>query len=528
MSVSTKELFTAFFKGLAFAKGLNFGEKNRGMAEDRWITIHPFGNMKQGEADAGEGKRYYQRIFINDETDEIEGGLGGKLNGTKISDMGENLRALREDKPLKMSDGQSGKTEKKEPRKPEQIKGNSDTEKKNQEFLDKAEKDLLPTAQYKYASEKFISENKDTAKEYLDKYSDDKNISDYIKKSYRQDIISGGDGYFDQVVENLKDIDNYPNRKAKYEEEKAQIIDKLTDYENKLNAIDLKDRRKTKYLNDIKNIKNDLDGAYRSFDVPLCPANIDTYEDRIQAVKDFQLSKIYRLADKYIRENEYMNYKISEEDQKASEELAKRREQRVEGMRERADKKKEEGAERYERGAKVFDFEQGGIPLGQPNINGRLTSTINKAHNDMDKGYEKYKEGEALERRAKGAEQALNNMRSDDPAIIPKLQEAIRNTDNSAERQRLRDRLDTAIRTLERNKSGGGLNKSTSLYDVEENVTDGRIRFKFDGKPRQEIIDIMKSRGFRWSPSNKAWQRQNTPNGVWSAKKVMEELKQFE
>lgn len=34
MSVSTKELFTAFFKGLAFAKGLNFGEKNRGMAED--------------------------------------------------------------------------------------------------------------------------------------------------------------------------------------------------------------------------------------------------------------------------------------------------------------------------------------------------------------------------------------------------------------------------------------------------------------------------------------------------------------
>lgn len=34
MSVSTKELFTAFFKGLAFAKGLNFGDKNRGMAED--------------------------------------------------------------------------------------------------------------------------------------------------------------------------------------------------------------------------------------------------------------------------------------------------------------------------------------------------------------------------------------------------------------------------------------------------------------------------------------------------------------
>lgn len=106
MSSSIKELSLAFFKGLAFGKGLIMGREiseENGMAEDmaKWITIHPFGNMKQGEADTGEGKRYYQRIFINDETDENEGGLGGKLNGTKISDMGENLRALREDKPLK-------------------------------------------------------------------------------------------------------------------------------------------------------------------------------------------------------------------------------------------------------------------------------------------------------------------------------------------------------------------------------------------------------------------------------------------
>ena len=88
MSVSTKELFTAFFKGLAFAKGLNFGEKNRGMAEDRWITIHPFG-WSQAEGDTGEGKRYYQRIFINDETGEIEKGLGA---GTNIKDLSKTLK----------------------------------------------------------------------------------------------------------------------------------------------------------------------------------------------------------------------------------------------------------------------------------------------------------------------------------------------------------------------------------------------------------------------------------------------------
>ena len=530
MSSSIKELSLAFFKGLAFGKGLIMGRElaeSKDMAEDRWITIHPFGNMKQGEADTGEGKRYYQRIFINDETDEIEGGLGGKLNGTKISDMGENLRALRENKPLKMSDGQSGKTEKKEPRKPEQIKSNNDTEKKNQEFLDKVEKDILPTAQWKNASEKFISENKNIAKGYLDQYSDDKNISEYIKKSYMQDIISGGDGYFAQVVDNLKDIKNYPDRKAKYEAEKKEIKDKLTDYENKLNAIDLKDRRKTKYLNDIKSIKENLDGAYRNFDVPLCAANIDTYEDRIKAVKDFELSKIYRLADKYLRENEYLNYKVSEQDLKSSEQKQKEREARVDRMFERADKKKEEGTERYERGAKVFDFSQGGIPLGQPNINGRLDSTLKRAYRDMDKGYEKYKEGEALESRAKGAEKTLSNMRLDDPAIIPKLQEAVKNSASSAQRQYYRDKLDEAIKIRERANSGG-LSKETKLYTLREDFNDGRIRFEFDGKPRQEVIDIMKSRGFKWSPSNKAWQRQNTPNGVYSAKRVIEELEQYQ
>ena len=63
---------------------------------------------------------------------------------------------------------------------------------------------------------------------------------------------------------------------------------------------------------------------------------------------------------------------------------------------------------------------------------------------------------------------------------------------------------------------------------LNEDFEDGRIRFKFDGVPSQEVRNILKSRGFKWSPSNKAWQRQNTPNGVYSAKKVIEELAQYE
>ena len=78
MSVSTKELFTAFFKGLAFAKGLNFGEKNRGMAEDRWITIHPGGDLDVN-----------RRIEIDDDGTILKGGAMSLL-GTNIKDLSKN------------------------------------------------------------------------------------------------------------------------------------------------------------------------------------------------------------------------------------------------------------------------------------------------------------------------------------------------------------------------------------------------------------------------------------------------------
>lgn len=61
MSVSTKELFTAFFKGLAFAKGLNFGEKNRGMAEDEdgFVTLtDKEGNSYVAQMGKAEKQRY--------------------------------------------------------------------------------------------------------------------------------------------------------------------------------------------------------------------------------------------------------------------------------------------------------------------------------------------------------------------------------------------------------------------------------------------------------------------------------------
>ena len=516
MSVSTKELFTAFFKGLAFAKGLNFGEKNRGMAEDRWITIHPWG-MSQGEADAGEGKGYYRRIEINDETGEIEKGLGA---GTNIKDLSKTLKAKKNGEEAETTSKQPKVAE---PKKPEQVKANSEAEKKNQEFIDKVKEVAVKDNQ----DEERFNRYKDKTLEYLNKYGDNARDKAVIQKAFISQVKNDFFHNLDDVFKNLDSMpteEAYQERKKKYDDKVAEVKGQLDELEDKLNAVDVKDRRKTKYLNEIKRYKEILgEWAYGNYGIKMCRANIDSYEESLKGDKERIKDDLFRLANKWLKENEYMNYKLSDEDKKASEELAQKRSDRVDRMYNRAEEIKKAGYERANKGWEELHE----IPFGQPNIAGR-GDIYKHPTNLIESGYAEVKRGESLERRAKGAEQALSNMRSDDPAIIPKLQEAIRNSTDSAERQRLRERLDTAIRTHERNQSGGGLNKKTKLYDLEENVTDGRIRFKFDGKPRQEVIDIMKSRGFRWSPSNKAWQRQNTPNGVWSAKKVIEELKQYE
>lgn len=129
MSVSTKELFTAFFKGLAFAKGLNFGDKNRGMAEDRWITIHPWG-MSQSEGDTGEGKGYYRRIFIDDETGEIEKGLGA---GTNIKDLSKTLKAKKNGEETEKTSKTDNETTSKQPKAAEPEKRTKKPEEKTEQ-----------------------------------------------------------------------------------------------------------------------------------------------------------------------------------------------------------------------------------------------------------------------------------------------------------------------------------------------------------------------------------------------------------
>lgn len=51
-----------------------------------------------------------------------------------------------------------------------------------------------------------------------------------------------------------------------------------------------------------------------------------------------------------------------------------------------------------------------------------------------------------------------------------------------------------------------------------------RVQFIFDSKPDAETRDLLKANGFRWAPSQGAWQRQLTPAGKAAAERVKQAL----
>lgn len=60
---------------------------------------------------------------------------------------------------------------------------------------------------------------------------------------------------------------------------------------------------------------------------------------------------------------------------------------------------------------------------------------------------------------------------------------------------------------------------------VVENIEIDRLQIIFDEIPSPEIRAELKQNGFRWSPTNKAWQRQLTNNAKYAAKRFLGRLK---
>jgi hypothetical protein len=92
-------------------------------------------------------------------------------------------------------------------------------------------------------------------------------------------------------------------------------------------------------------------------------------------------------------------------------------------------------------------------------------------------------------------------------------------TNNNARIARMKERL----KIMERKESLSGQEtlKEYEGVQVVKNFDIDRTQIFMDSKPSQEVISDLKSSGWKWSPSNKAWQRQITNAAELSSKNIL-------
>lgn len=85
-------------------------------------------------------------------------------------------------------------------------------------------------------------------------------------------------------------------------------------------------------------------------------------------------------------------------------------------------------------------------------------------------------------------------------------------------------RVEQRIRELERAARNVTTERECDGYTYREDADENRVMFLFDGKPNAAIRAILKSHGFKWSPTRTAWVRMLNNAGRYAAERVRREL----
>ena len=87
---------------------------------------------------------------------------------------------------------------------------------------------------------------------------------------------------------------------------------------------------------------------------------------------------------------------------------------------------------------------------------------------------------------------------------------------NNANIRRIRGRIEELKKRTENPPEGWEFDGGR----VVVNTTENRLQIIFDGKPDADIRTELKGEGFRWAPSQGAWQRQLTDNAMRAARRL--------
>lgn len=76
----------------------------------------------------------------------------------------------------------------------------------------------------------------------------------------------------------------------------------------------------------------------------------------------------------------------------------------------------------------------------------------------------------------------------------------------------------------ERGTRSQELETSAGAVEIKENADMARIQLIFPDKPDDTTRRVLKANGFRWSPSQGAWQRHLNEAGRYAAQRVLKTI----
>jgi hypothetical protein len=217
------------------------------------------------------------------------------------------------------------------------------------------------------------------------------------------------------------------------------------------------------------------------------------------------------------------------------------------------------------------------IPFGQPILVGHHSerghrNAIEKMHRSYEKGRE-LRDAASDAAHAASAAEKNNAISSDDPRAIEKLSQKIAHLEKEREDMKAFNKLmkkndiegmkalgfseerihkllnpqfsyygkgfrpyelslcgaeirrcKARIAEIQRNQQSTVINHTASWFKAFEDQGENRICFTFDGKPAEEVRNVLKSRAFKWSPYRTAWVRMINASGRYAAKDIIAEL----
>lgn len=89
-------------------------------------------------------------------------------------------------------------------------------------------------------------------------------------------------------------------------------------------------------------------------------------------------------------------------------------------------------------------------------------------------------------------------------------------------------RIENRLKNLKAVKTKGTTETENQFFRIVENTELMRLQLFFEDKPDPKVRDILKSNGFKWAPSNSAWQRQLSNNSNYALEKVIEQLNELQ